>query len=125
MSTANPFDDITMLAIRRRLDKGQVYRYLYKKFGFLSLDEVFMNARKPLSTQRVVILSIIGAVVICLVIGVVAIEKLPLNPTTLALRAALSEIVGVVDVRNSPQEQFNQVTTVLSSNQHAASDKRR
>jgi len=68
-----------------------------------------MNARKPLSTQRVVILSIIGAVVICLVIGVVAIEKLPLNPTTLALRAALSEIVGVVDVRNSPQEQFNQV----------------
>ena len=78
-----------------------------------------MKSRKPLSTRRIVLLSITAALVTCLVIVGVAYLKLPLSPTTLALRAALSEIVGIVDVRNSAQAQPNKVNNgfVLQSSQ--------
>jgi hypothetical protein len=92
---------------------------LDRYFGFHSLDEVFMKSRKPLSTRNIVLLSITAALIICVVIVGVAYLKLPLSPTTLALRAALSEIVGIVDVRNSAQDQPNQVNNgfVLQSSQ--------
>ena len=68
-----------------------------------------MNTSKRVSTRKVVLLSIIAILVIFLAISVVIIATLPLSPQILNLRAALSEIVGVVDVRNGAQDQYNQV----------------
>ena len=68
-----------------------------------------MNPSKRLSTRKIVILSIIAILVICLAFSVVVYTRLPLNSKTLNLRAALSEIAGVVEVQNGAQDPYNPV----------------
>ena len=74
-----------------------------------SLDEVFMITSKRLSIRKVVLLSITAVLVIALVISVVIIATLPSGSKPLNLSAALSEIVGVVEVQNSAQDPYTPV----------------
>ena len=64
-----------------------------------------MKLSKRLSTRKVVLLSIIAI----LVIGLAIIATLPSVSRSQDLSALLSEMVGVVEVRNGGQDQYNQV----------------
>jgi hypothetical protein len=68
-----------------------------------------MEKSKRLGSRKTVLLSVTAIIVVCLVISAVIIAKLPLGSKTLDLSAALSEMAGVVVVRNSDQAPYNPV----------------
>ncbi len=68
-----------------------------------------MEKSKRSIPRKTIILTITAILVVCLVISVVVIIKLPLGSKTIDLSAGLSEIAGVVVVRNTNQAPFDPV----------------
>ena len=66
-----------------------------------------MNQKKRLRTQKLVPIIIVAV----LVSGVVIFVTLPSNAKSIDLTAMLSELVGVVQVRNSTKDLYNQVNS--------------
>jgi FecR protein len=65
-----------------------------------------MKLTKRLITRIIVLLSVVAI----LVIGMVIIATLPSGAKSLDISAQLSEILGIVEARNSAQDNFNQVS---------------
>ncbi len=66
-----------------------------------------MNKRKR---SRIIIGTTIGAVLVIVVIGVIVFLARPTSAQAVDITARLSEILGLVQVRNNPQAQYGQVS---------------